>query len=355
MPHFSTTLFLFSLQATLFSHSSSSSSSSNKTSLRLLTERRFYPSKQKYENDCFQDIDYAAKICQVFKNRRQFFAHDLNDFNWFRPSIHNPDLFLSVLDSICDKPRTVLWFFRWAEHQPGFDWSEPSFCAVLEILAENDLMRPAFSVAEWAVSLNLLGVVDVLMDECISPDVLVKLLDLVLWIYTKKSMVELALSTFYKMGRNGFLPDVNNCNRVFRVLRDGDLLVKAREVYSAMAGFGICPTIVTFNTMLDSYRKEGNVQEALDLLSEMQKKGCVPNDVTYNVLINGLSKKGEVDKAQELIKEMMNSGLKVSAYTYNPLIYGHCNCKKGGIVEAMGFGDEMERNGAKLIVSSFNL
>lgn len=122
-----------------------------------------------------------------------------------------------------------------------------------------------------------------------------------------------------------------------------------------MAGFGICPTIVSFNTMLDSYRKEGNVQEALDLLSEMQKKGCVPNDVTYNVLINGLSKKGEVDKAQELIKEMMNSGLKVSAYTYNPLIYGHCNCKKGGIVEAMGFGDEMERNGAKLIVSSFNL
>lgn len=127
-------------------------------------------------------------------------------------------------------------------------------------------------------------------------------------------MVELALSTFYKMGRNVFVPDVKNCNRVIRVLRDGDLLVTEREVYAAMGEFGIRPTVVTFNTMLDSYCKEGKMQEALDLLSEMQEKGCVPNDVTYNVLINGLSKKGELDKAQELIKEMLRSGLKVSAY-----------------------------------------
>ena len=77
------------------------------------------------------------------------------------------------------------------------------------------------------------GIVDFLIDGCISSDVSGKLPDLVLCIYTK-AMVELAPSTFCKMGRNVFLLDVKNCNRVLRASRDGDLMVKAREVYAAM-------------------------------------------------------------------------------------------------------------------------
>ncbi|KAL0372665.1 UNVERIFIED_CONTAM: hypothetical protein Scaly_0948100 [Sesamum calycinum] len=103
------------------------------------------------------------------------------------------------------------------------------------------------------------------------------------------------------MVRNGFLPDVKNCNRILRLLRDRDLVGKAREVYEMMGPFGIKPTIVTYNTMLDSFCKEGNVQQALDLLLEMQRRGCHPNDVTFNVLINGLSKKGDFEEAKELI------------------------------------------------------
>ena len=58
-----------------------------------------------------------------------------------------------------------------------------------------------------------------------------------------------------------------------------------------MVEFGIKPSVVTYNTLLDSFCKEGEVRQAVDLLFKMQRRGCDPNDVTYNVLINGLSKK----------------------------------------------------------------
>ncbi|XXG73412.1 hypothetical protein AAC387_Pa07g2333 [Persea americana] len=219
---------------------------------------------------------------------------------------------------------------RWAEHQPGFDWSEPSFCAVLEILAENDLMRPAFSVAERAVSLNLLGVVDVLMDECISPDVLVKLLDLVLWIYTKKSMVELALSTFYKMGRNGFLPDVNNCNRVFRVLRDGDLLVKTREgdikeafgLFDNLGRNHLSPAVVTYNMLINGLCRVGALEEARKLKDEISEHGLLPDVVTYTTLANGSCRNGDLVLAKGFFNEMLGKGFQPDCFTYTARIVG---------------------------------
>lgn len=276
--------------------------------------------------------------------------------NWvsdqFRAVIVDPELLIRVLDLIRIRPRIALRFFRWVEGQPGFKRSEFAFCVILEILAKNNLMRSAYWVVERVVCVNMHGIVDVLVDGYVGSEVSVKLLDLLLWVYTKKSMIEQCLLVFDKMMRNGFLPDVKNCNRILRMLRDRHFVAKAREVYRMMGENGIKPTIVTYNTLLDSYCKEGEVQRALELLSEMQRRGCFPNDVTYNVLINGLSKKGELKQANGLIGEMLKSGLKVSAYTYNPLICGYC--KKGLVVEALGFEEEMAIRGATPTVATYN-
>ncbi|KAF5948161.1 hypothetical protein HYC85_014118 [Camellia sinensis] len=239
-----------------------------------------------------------------------------------RTVILDPELFIRVLNSVRGRPRVALRLFRWAEGQPGFKRSEFIFCTILEILVQNNLMGSAYSVMERVISVDLHGIVDVLIDGYVNAEVSIKLLDLLLWLYTKESMVEQCLLIFDKMVRNGFLPDVKNCNRILRMLRDKDLVGKTREVYQLMGMFGIKPSILTYNTLLDSFCKDGEVQQALDLLLEMQRRGCTPNDVTYNVLINGLSKKGEFDQAKGLIVEMLNLGLKVSAYTYNPLILG---------------------------------
>lgn len=51
----------------------------------------------------------------------------------------------------------------------------------------------------------------------------------------------------------GIMPSIQNCNRVLKVLRDSDRIEQAREIYRQMLDSGIFPSIVTFNTMLDTF------------------------------------------------------------------------------------------------------
>ncbi|XP_022881042.1 pentatricopeptide repeat-containing protein At1g22960, mitochondrial-like [Olea europaea var. sylvestris] len=243
--------------------------------------------------------------------------------NYSNALMIDSELFINVIKSIHHRTNVVLGLFRWAE------WE-----------------------AEKAFSVNLHCVADVLIDGYLKCDVSVKLHDLLLWVYSKKSDVKHCLIVFHKMVGSRFLPDVKNCNRTLRILRDRNLVGKAREVYGMMGDIGIEPTIVTYNTMLDLFCKKSEVLQALDLLLEMQRRDFCPNDFTYNVLINGLSKKGEFDQAKELIVEMLNKRLKVSAYTYNPLVCGYCH--KGMLIEALGLREEMEVRGALPSISTYN-
>ncbi|KAJ8634886.1 hypothetical protein MRB53_009153 [Persea americana] len=347
IPHFPTTLLSFSLQVTLFSHSSSSS---NKTSVPLSTERQFHPSNQKYENDSSHDIDYATQISQVFKNKRRFFAHDFDDFSRVRPLILNRDLFLNVLDSIRDKPKTVLRFFRWASRQPGFHPSEASFFAVLEILAENELMRPAYFVAEQAVSLKLHGIVDFLIDGCISSDVSAKLLDLFLWIYTNKSMVELALSTFYKMGRNGLAKlMVSTYNAFIDGLCKKGRMVEAQDRLLEMTKKkNLTPDVVSYNSLIYGYCQVGDIEEASRLFDNLSVNHLSPTVVTYNTLIDGLCRVGALEEARKLKDEMSEHGLLPDVIAYTTLVNGLG--KIGDLVLAKGFFDEMLGKGCNQIV-----
>ncbi|KAJ8484921.1 hypothetical protein OPV22_017406 [Ensete ventricosum] len=244
-----------------------------------------------------------------------------------KPFLSEPHLFLAALRSVRRDPRLALRFFRWAESQLGFPCSEAAFCAILQILAEGGLMHAAYSVAQRVLHLRLHGIVDLLIDGHAGPEATVPLLDLLLWLYTKCSMVEHAVSTFHKMVAHGFLPDVKNCNRILRILRD-----------------------------TDQWTEEGKAEEALKILGEMEDRdaGCLPNDITYNVIINGLSKKGELDKAEKLLDKMRLGNLKEALClfnhmrdahiapnirTYNILIDGHC--RLGALFGAQKLKEEM--------------
>nr|CAD1831443.1 unnamed protein product [Ananas comosus var. bracteatus] len=141
-------------------------------------------------------------------------------------------LLLRALASLRGRPRLALRLFRWAERHPSFAPSPAPFCAALALLADAGLARAAFSVAERALRLGLHSVVDFLLllvgsggaefrfEFAVSDATAAKLLDLLLWVYTKCSMAERAVSAFYKMAAHGLSPDVRNCNRILRALRD---------------------------------------------------------------------------------------------------------------------------------------
>ncbi|KAL6193336.1 hypothetical protein ACLB2K_034420 [Fragaria x ananassa] len=271
----------------------------------------------------------------------------------FRPVISDPDLLLRVLSQIQTRPAIALRFFRWVQSHPDVTRSEFVFCVMLEILARNHMVRSAYWVVEKVTSLDMTrAVASVLIRDYVFARVSDKLLDLILFVCAKKLLLEQCLSIFDDMIRNGVVPDVINCNRIVRMLRDKGMGGRAKQVYRMMCEAGIKPTIVTYNTMLDLFCKQGDVREAVGLVSEMQKVGCVPNDVTYNVLISGLAKKGEMEEAVGLMQDMVKAGLRASAYTYNSLICEYC--KRGMLEEALSLWEEMEARGAAPTVVAYN-
>ncbi|XXG52002.1 hypothetical protein AAC387_Pa03g0434 [Persea americana] len=304
----------------------------------------------------------SAQISQVFKNKRRFFAHDFDDFSRFRPLILNRDLFLNVLDSIRDKPKTVLWFFRWVNRQPGFHPSEASFFAVLEILAEKELMRPAYFVAEQAVSLKLHGIVDFLIDGCISSDVSAKLLDLFLWIYTKESMVELSLSTFNKMGRNGLAKlMVSTYNAFIGGLCKRGRMVEAQDrrhrrgiwLFDNLTVNHLSPTVVTYNTLIDGLCRVGALEEARKLKDEMCELGLLPDVITYTSLVNGSCKIGDLVSAKGFFDEMLGKGLQPDCFAYTARIAGEL--KLGSVFDAFHLREEMLTQGVLPNLITYNV
>ncbi|CAN8235139.1 unnamed protein product [Cochlearia groenlandica] len=126
------------------------------------------------------------------------------------PQISNHFL-IRVLDMIREKPEIAYHFFKWLQNQRDVKQSLRAFATVLEILAENDLMNKAYWVAERSIDLGMHEICEVLIDECIDQKIACKVMNLLLWVYTKKSMVEQCLFSFEKMIRKGSLPSVRNC------------------------------------------------------------------------------------------------------------------------------------------------
>ena len=53
------------------------------------------------------------------------------------------------------------------------------------------------------------------------------------------------------------------------------------------------PDIVTYNTLINAYCREGLLDEVFEVMNSMPGKGLKPGLVTYNAIINGLCKKGK--------------------------------------------------------------
>ncbi|KAL0408914.1 UNVERIFIED_CONTAM: Pentatricopeptide repeat-containing protein, mitochondrial [Sesamum radiatum] len=280
------------------------------------------------------------------------------DIHWVVPDYFNAlvidsDLFLSVVNSIKNRPRMVLKIFRWAEGQKGFKHSEFVFCSVLEVLVQNGFMRSAYWVMERVINANMHSIVNVLTDGYLGIEVTCKVLDLLLWLYSKKSDVERCLWVFDKMVRNGFLPDVKNCNRILRLLRDRDL-VGAGPI-TGDAEEGLPSNDVTFNVLINGLSKKGMLVEALGLGEEMILRGALPTVSTYNAFMHGYCKQGR-DRESTDGKNVFNNemqGLEPDRIAYTTCIAGEL--KLGDSYAAFKLQEEMLAKGFPPDVITYNV
>ncbi|KAL5547003.1 hypothetical protein UlMin_006690 [Ulmus minor] len=188
-----------------------------------------------------------------------------------------------------------------------------------------------------------------------------------------------ATKCFIKMTEAGCVPDMVY---IAHKLTMGDTNSAIDLLEKMEQEFGK-PSVVVYNTVIDSLCKDGLFVDALNIFFEMIHQGIVPNIVTYNSLIHGACKIGQWKEARRLLKEMTGQNIKMidngifpNIVTYTSLIHLSCiirqwkdatrllnemvvpkitpNVQEVMVEEAWGVVEIMVHKGIKPTVVTFN-
>jgi len=107
-----------------------------------------------------------------------------------------------------------------------------------------------------------------------------------------------------------------------------------KNLYSAMCEPVLFNTprpkknVVTYNTMISAYARNGKRQDAFVLLNEMLEAGLKPDKFTITSLVKVVVDDGDVDTALGLLSDMKKAGIKSDAVGYNTVIRSLCDRSK---------------------------
>jgi len=82
--------------------------------------------------------------------------------------------------------------------------------------------------------------------------------------------------------------------------------------------------LVTYNTMISVFAKEGRSQDAYTIFYTMKQAGIKPDKITYTSLIKALVEDGDIMGGKSLLTEMKENGLESDVFTYNIVIKALC-------------------------------
>merc|ERR1719281_2061937 len=93
----------------------------------------------------------------------------------------------------------------------------------------------------------------------------------------------------------------------------------AMQVFRKLQSSGVQLTALAYNALLDSCVQCGKVHVALQHFKEMQDLGLV-DVVSYNTLLKAYLKQGQIVKARKLLAEMAESNIEANQVTYNEML-----------------------------------
>merc|ERR1719352_1646119 len=100
--------------------------------------------------------------------------------------------------------------------------------------------------------------------------------------------------------------------------RENDL-EGAMQVFRKLQSSGVKLTALAYNALLDSCVQCGKVHVALQHFKEMQDLGLV-DVVSYNTLLKAYLKQGQIVKARKLLGEMAENNIQANQGTYNEMM-----------------------------------
>merc|ERR1719473_863004 len=93
----------------------------------------------------------------------------------------------------------------------------------------------------------------------------------------------------------------------------------AMQVFRKLQSSGVQLTALAYNALLDSCVQCGKVNVALQHFKEMKDLGLV-DVVSYNTLLKAYLKQGQIVKARKLLSEMSESNIQANQVTYNEML-----------------------------------
>merc|ERR1719171_896600 len=93
----------------------------------------------------------------------------------------------------------------------------------------------------------------------------------------------------------------------------------AMQVFRKLQSSGVQLTALAYNALLDSCVQRGKVHVALQHFKEMQDLGLV-DVVSYNTLLKAYLKQGQIVKARKLLGEMAENNIQANQVTYNEML-----------------------------------
>merc|ERR1719456_1224482 len=100
----------------------------------------------------------------------------------------------------------------------------------------------------------------------------------------------------------------------------------AMQVFRKLQSSGVQLTALAYNALLDSCVQCGKVHVALQHFKEMQDLGLV-DVVSYNTLLKAYLKQGQIVKARKLLGEMAENNIQANQVTYNEMLNALVNIK----------------------------
>lgn len=130
----------------------------------------------------------------------------------------------------------------------------------------------------------------------------------------------------YTLQQNGImLSNPNYSTLRLEHQKNIDLIKECRGLYEIMLADNIQPDIITFNTMLNIYGKNGELKDCQALLEEMRNKQVLPNTSIYNTVLMTAVKKGTLNDCMAIWKEMQQESVPRNVATYTILMRYHAN------------------------------
>ncbi|KNA15957.1 hypothetical protein SOVF_093560 [Spinacia oleracea] len=274
-----------------------------------------------------------------------------------------PMLALEVLKKLSNAGVLALGFFRWAEKQKGFKYTNEGYNALIDSLGK----------------IRQFKMIWVLVDSMKNKGVLTKYtFNLIIRRYARAKKVDEAVAAFERMEQFGMTVDssdfnqflntlcksrqVNTAHQVFdkmkktrfvpdkksyTILLEGwgeqQNLLKLDEVYREMIEEGFEPDVVAYGIIMNAYCKARKVSEAVEKLREMEAKGIEPSQHIFCILINGLGSNKRLDEALKYFEMSKVGGAVSEAPTYNAVVGSYCWSLR--FDDAFRMVDEMRRCG----------